>query len=106
MIKFFNSNIGRLRLMAFLEGMSFLVLLFVGVPLKHMYGNPAINEVLGPIHGAFFVIYVINTFSVASDANWSFSKTTLKVLAASIIPFGTFYVDHKILAPTHKEYLA
>ncbi|MEM6831273.1 MAG: DUF3817 domain-containing protein, partial [Bacteroidota bacterium] len=49
MKRFFNSSIGRLRLLAFLEGLSLLVLVFVSVPLKHIYGITELSSVLGPI---------------------------------------------------------
>lgn len=94
-----KTNIGRLRLVALLEGLSLIVLVFVGVPLKYMFNNPIGSEVVGPIHGVLFILYVIFTFNVASEYKWKFFKTTWKVLIASFIPFGTFYIDNKILKP-------
>lgn len=91
--------------MAFLEGVSLLILVFIGVPLKYMLDLPIVNQVVGPVHGMFFIVYVLITISVAGDFSWKFFSTTLKVLVASFIPFGTFYVDNKILAPVHKTVL-
>jgi integral membrane protein len=98
-----KSPIGRLRLLALAEGTSLLLLIGVGVPLKHFYGNPELVRALGPVHGLLFVLFVLNTLRVGVEYHWRFATTTWKVLLACIVPFGTFYVDHKILAPLQKH---
>jgi integral membrane protein len=98
-----KSPIGRLRLLALAEGTSLLLLIGVAVPLKHFYGNPEWVRALGPIHGLLFVLFVLNTIRVGVEYHWRFATTTWKVLLACIVPFGTFYVDHKILAPLQKQ---
>ena len=103
MNRFFNSNIGRLRLLAFLEGFTLLILVFISVPLKYTYGITQISSVLGPIHGVLFLLFVFNTLSVGTENEWKFRQTTWKVLLACVIPFGTFYIDRKILKPIHKK---
>ncbi|GHC61168.1 DUF3817 domain-containing protein [Ulvibacter litoralis] len=99
---YFNSNVGRLRLVALLEGLSLLVLIFVSVPLKYLYGVTELSSILGPIHGILFLLFVVTTISVGTEYNWKFKKTTWKVLIACIIPLGTFYIDQTILKPLHK----
>ena len=73
-----------------------LVLIFVAIPMKHLFHNPALSKFLGPIHGAIFLVFVLNTMSLAIEQNWKFRTTTWKIIAACFIPFGTFYIDHKI----------
>jgi integral membrane protein len=94
-----RSKTGRLRLIGFLEGISLLVLVFVAVPLKYMAHNPVLSKVVGPVHGALFLLFIFNTLSVGVEQSWKFRKTTWKVLIACIIPFGTFYIDKRILKP-------
>lgn len=103
MKKYFNSNIGRLRLLGFLEGISLLLLVFIGMPLKYFLGQPLLVEVIGPIHGVLFILFVVNTLQVGIEYRWKFFQTTWKVLLACIIPFGTFYVDAKILKEMHQS---
>lgn len=103
MKKYFNTKIGRLRVIAFLEGISLLALIFIAVPLKRLLGIPLGSRIIGPIHGALFLLFVFNTLSTAVELGWTFRKTTWKVLLACIIPFGTFYIDHKILKPIHEQ---
>lgn len=97
MKKYFTTTIGSLRLLALLEGVSLLLLVFVAVPLKYYFDNPSMSKNLGPIHGALFLLFVINALRVGVEQQWRFKETTWKVLVACFIPFGTFYIDYKIL---------
>jgi integral membrane protein len=94
---FFTEPIGRLRLLAFLEGTSLLILVLIAVPMKHFAGDPGLVKAVGPVHGALFLLFVFQTISVALEQRWSFQSRTWKVLVACLIPFGTFYIDRTIL---------
>ncbi|MEA1848828.1 DUF3817 domain-containing protein [Chryseobacterium sp. MHB01] len=98
MINLFKTRIGRLRIIAILEGISLLVLVFIAVPLKYAYNNPAIVKVMGPVHGSLFLLFLFNTLSVGVEQQWKFKQITWKVLLACMIPFGTFYIDRRILS--------
>ena len=97
MKKYFTTSIGRLRLLAFLEGVTLLILVFVAVPLKYYFDDPSVSKGLGPVHGAFFLLFVFNALHVGVEQQWRFRETTWKLLLACFIPFGTFYIDYKIL---------
>ena len=97
MINLFKTNLGRLRIIGFFEGISLLILIFIAEPMKYFGNNPALVKTMGPIHGALFLLFIFNALSVGVDQKWKFFETTWKVLLACIIPFGTFYIDHKIL---------
>ncbi len=84
------------RVVAFLEGMSYLLLLFVAVPIKYFAEDPQYVKMLGMPHGMLFIGYVILAFMIKSSYKWT-SKQFFIVLIASVIPFGTFYVDKKYL---------
>lgn len=98
MMSLIKSKIGKLRIIGFLEGISLLILIFVAVPLKYYFGNPSLTKILGPIHGALFLLFIFNAISVGIEQNWKFKTTTWKVILACFIPFGTFYIDNKILS--------
>jgi len=91
----FNSPRIRLRLVGLAEGISFLVLVFIAVPLKRIGGHPEAVELVGPIHGLLFLLYVLTVIQAKTEYNWPLGKTLLALLA-SVIPGGTFYADHKI----------
>ena len=97
MKQYFITSVGRLRLLAFLEGVSLLVLVFVAVPMKHFFDNPAAVKAIGPVHGALFLLFIFNALRVGVEERWKFRETTWKVLLACFVPFGTFYIDYSIL---------
>ena len=82
------------RIISYLEGISYILLLFIAVPIKYYANDPSLVKLLGMPHGLLFVAYVILSLVNSKKHNWNFSKT-LVVLISSIIPFGTFYVDYK-----------
>ena len=84
------------RVIAFLEGVSYLLLLFIATPVKYLLDDPQYVKMLGMPHGILFMIYVVLAFMIRSDYKWN-SKQFSIVLIGSIIPFGTFYVDRKYL---------
>ena len=98
MKKYLTTAVGRLRLVGFLEGVSLLVLVFLAMPLKYIWNNPEWVKIIGPIHGTLFLLFVFIALRVGVEQTWSFKDTTWKVLVACIVPFGTFYVDSKILS--------
>jgi integral membrane protein len=87
-----KSALGRLRIIAFLEGISFLVLLGIAMPLKYLAGLPQAVRVVGMAHGVLFVLFVLLLIQVAIEKSWSFKKSALSFVS-SLVPFGTFYAD-------------
>jgi integral membrane protein len=90
-----TTQIGRLRILAFAEGTSFLLILFITMPLKYMFDNPMPNKIVGMVHGLLFVLYVLWVVQIKIEQNWKISKM-LWALLASIVPFGTFWADAKL----------
>jgi len=84
------------RVVSFLEGTSYLLLLFVAVPVKYWMNDPQYVKLLGMPHGLLFVSYIVLAFLLKSELNWSIKKLGV-VLIASILAFATFYVDKKYL---------
>ncbi|GAB2777477.1 DUF3817 domain-containing protein [Rhabdobacter roseus] len=94
MIALLKSSLGRLRIVGFLEGISYLVLLGIAMPLKYLAGQPEAVRVVGMAHGLLFVAYVLLVIQVTIELGWSWRKAFL-AFVASLIPFGTFYADVK-----------
>ena len=84
------------RIIAFLEGVSYLLLLFIAVPLKYWGGDESYVKLLGMPHGLLFVFYLILAFLIKDGEQWK-NKNFGIILLASIVPFGTFYIDRKYL---------
>ncbi|TDK42679.1 DUF3817 domain-containing protein [Algoriphagus formosus] len=85
----------RFKWISLIEGISFLVLLFIAMPLKYIYDLPMAVTVVGWIHGVLFVIYIYVVFPTASKLKWDFSRT-LFALIASVLPFGPFIFDRNL----------
>lgn len=85
------------RGISLLEGISLLVLLFIAMPIKYILGNPEYVKHVGMAHGLLFVAYVLFAIMTKFELDWK-PKTLLIVFAASVIPFGTFYIDKKYLS--------
>ena len=75
-----------------LEGVSFLLLLGVAMPLKYHWGLPMAVRVVGMVHGFLFIAYVAKLGSVAQEFRWSRKQTLLGFFAA-VVPMGTFYFE-------------
>ncbi|MCH7403240.1 DUF3817 domain-containing protein [Belliella kenyensis] len=85
----------RFRKISIAEGLSFLILLFIAMPLKYIFDVPMAVTVVGWIHGLLFVIYIYVIFPTAKKLDWSFGKT-LFGLIASVLPFGPFIFDRNL----------
>ena len=84
------------RLVAFLEGVSYILLLFIAVPIKYLLDDPTYVKLLGMPHGILFVGYIIFAVIGKNKFNWSYLEFFI-ISTASLVPFGTFYVDKKYL---------
>lgn len=92
----FRSSIGLLRITAFLEGLSFVLLLFIAMPLKYVLGIPEVVRTIGMLHGLLFIAFIVLSIQVTVAMKWPYTRLVLLVVA-SVIPFGTFYADYRIL---------
>ncbi len=83
------------RWVAFSEGLSFVLLLFVAMPLKYWAGLPLAVRVVGSVHGLLFVAFVFALFRVAVEREWPARRWGLALLS-SLVPFGTFAFDRSL----------
>ena len=83
------------RLIAILEGTSYILLL-IATPIKYLLHNEQYVKALGMPHGILFLLYIALAFFIHKQMQWD-KKRLIIIILASIIPFGTFYVDYKYL---------
>ncbi|MAB84092.1 MAG: hypothetical protein CMJ24_11770 [Phycisphaerae bacterium] len=96
-----QSPLGRLRIISLVEGISFLVLLGIAMPLKYAWGMPWAVSVIGMIHGVLFLLFCIALVNACFFAKWNL-KPPFLIFLASIIPFAPFWVE-KWLRKQHAE---
>lgn len=87
MIKIFKT-------IALLEGVSLLALLFFAMPMKYIFGNPIFVKHIGMGHGLLFILYIALAVVLKFEQKWDNKKFGI-ICIASIIPFGTFYIEQK-----------
>jgi integral membrane protein len=90
-----RTSIGRLRAIGLIEGVSFLLLLGVAMPLKYFAGMPQAVTAAGWVHGILFISFCIALTQAHQDANWSPWRSGT-VLIAALLPFGPFAIDKKL----------
>jgi integral membrane protein len=93
----FSTPPQRLRAIAFLEGLSYLVLLFVAMPLKYFAHQPLAVRIVGSVHGALFISLAILTLRAMRTHGKRF-VWGVRIGIAAVIPFGTFALDRALLA--------
>ncbi len=93
-----STSLDRLRLVGLLEGLSFLILMFIAMPLKYLAGQPLAVRYVGMAHGILFLLYLLALVPVVLDNRWSW-KTAALGLLASLLPGGPFVFDARVLKP-------
>ena len=88
-------NIQTLRIVGFIEGLSFLLLLFIAMPMKYVWGNPVLVKYVGMGHGILVIAFLLSLLMVCEREKWSLNMY-IAGLAAAILPFGTFVYDRKL----------
>ncbi|CAM1341779.1 DUF3817 domain-containing protein [Tenacibaculum amylolyticum] len=79
------------KIVSFLEGISYILLLFIATPIKYLADNPTYVKWLGMPHGLLFMIYIVMAVMLKYELKWN-TKEFIWVCLLSILPFGTFYV--------------
>jgi integral membrane protein len=90
-----QTPIGRLRAIGLIEGLSYLLLLGVAMPLKYFASFPLAVKVGGWIHGVFFILFCAALAQAMFTARWSIVRAGL-IFIASLVPFGTLVIDGRL----------
>jgi integral membrane protein len=85
----------RFRWIAWLEGVSFLILLGIAMPLKYLAGLPLAVRVVGMAHGVLFVAYAVLVLLLLVRRHWSLGRAA-EAMGLSLVPFGTFVLDRSV----------
>jgi integral membrane protein len=80
------------RAVSLIEGLSWLLLLFIAMPLKYGLGRPEAVAILGRAHGVLFVLFILALGWVAAEGTWKLSQLA-RAFVASLIPFGAFWLE-------------
>jgi integral membrane protein len=92
-----RSALARYRVMAYIVGFGLLVLVLVGVPLQYGAGLPQVAEIVGPIHGAMYIVYLAAAVDLTRRANLR-TRQLAAIVLAGFLPFFAFFVERRITA--------
>lgn len=93
-----TAAVARFRLVSLAEGLSYVLLMFVAMPLKYAAGIPEAVRVVGSLHGALFVLFVGALVLAARQAGWSPARVAW-FLFLSVIPLGALRIEQELRAP-------
>lgn len=89
------TSLNLFRKVAIAEGISYLLLLFVAMPLKYWANMPLAVKYTGWAHGLLFVLYAVCLVMAWQETKWKFGKATL-IFLGSLLPFAPFVVDNRL----------
>jgi integral membrane protein len=90
-----DSKLFQLRIISFLEGLSFLGLLFIAMPIKYIGDNPLYVKYFGMAHGMLFIIFIYALYNAWNEYRWSIKFTSF-AFVCSVLPFAPFYLEKRL----------
>jgi integral membrane protein len=91
-----KTKIQNLKLSAFIEGWSFLILLLIAMPLKYWMGFPIATKIVGSIHGILFIWFIFALLVASYEQKWNIKFIAIAFIS-SLIPFGTFFLNKELV---------
>ena len=99
---FDNTTFSRFRLISFIEGISFLILVFIAMPLKYIAGIALAVKIVGMTHGVLFILFVLALLMALKKYKWN-NSLTFKLFVYSLIPFGFILIEKTIMKDSVKK---
>ncbi len=90
-----KNEFSRFRLISFIEGLSYLILLFIAMPIKYIGNNPYPVKVIGMTHGVLFILFVLALYLAMTKYKWN-KTTNIKFFIYSLLPFGFIVIEKKL----------
>jgi integral membrane protein len=100
-----DAALTRFRVVAYIVGVFLLILVGVAMPLKYLADSPQLVEVVGPVHGFLYMIYLVVAFDLAVRSRWRFTRTAL-ILVAGTIPVMSFVAERRVTGWVRRTRLA
>jgi integral membrane protein len=92
-----TKSVNQFRLVSMLEGVSYLLLLGIAMPVKYLGDEPILVRVIGPIHGVLFIAYIVALGRAMAGAPAIIPNVRAAIyFVASLLPFGAFFVEAQL----------
>ena len=96
-----KSALTRYRIAAYVVGVGLLVLVLIAMPVKYLGDDPSLTQVVSPVHGFLYIVYLGVTLDLSMRLRWPLLKT-VGVMLAGTVPFLSFVIERRI----HRNVLA
>lgn len=96
-----NDTFSRFRIISIIEGLSYLILVFIAMPLKYMFNYPIAVKIVGMSHGVLFILFFIALVMAMNRYKWKFLGFQLFVY--SLLPFGFILIEKIIMKNPAKK---
>ena len=90
-----KNALGRFRVISAIEGLSYLILVFIAMPIKYLGDNPFYVKIVGMAHGVLFIIFMISLFEIKRKESWD-TGFMFQIFVLSLIPFGAFIIENRV----------
>lgn len=91
----FKTPLKKFRVISYIEGLSYLILLFIAMPIKYIGENPIPVKIAGMTHGILFILFMIFLFETMRKHSWE-KAYGIRLFIYSIIPFGSFAIEKSL----------
>ncbi|MFC4334400.1 DUF3817 domain-containing protein [Salininema proteolyticum] len=101
-----NAQLKRFRIVSYIVSTFLIVLMFVAIPAKYVWGFDTLSTVISPIHGLCYMLYLVLGFQLAQQAGWKFWPETVGLLLGGTVPIGSFFVErwaHRKILEEHPQ---
>lgn len=89
------NSIRHVRLVGIVEGISYLLLLGIAMPMKYLFGYPLAVRIVGSLHGILFLWFLVALYRAHRECRWSLVASA-QLFIASLVPFGFFLVEPRL----------
>ncbi|QKF81642.1 DUF3817 domain-containing protein [Halarcobacter ebronensis] len=93
----FNDSVNRFRIISAIEGISFLLLIFIAMPIKYIGENPYPVKIFGMVHGILFIFFMLSLFQTKINKNWN-KGFMFQLFVFSLLPFGALLIEKRVKA--------
>jgi len=90
-----NTTLNRFRIISYIEGLSYLVLIFLAMPLKYLNENQILMKNVGMAHGILFILFIIFLFNYVKKHNIT-KAVTFDLFVYSLTPYGFLLIEKRI----------
>jgi integral membrane protein len=90
--------------MAYVVGVMLLVLVCVAMPIHYLGHDRRVSDVVSPIHGFLYIVYLLAALDLAMKARWNF-WTTVGLLLSGAVPFLSFYMERRVTKQVQERFL-